>query len=141
MQTASHNYLFVYGTLRTGGRGAHLVSKYGHKKADAKVKGLLYDIGDFPAFIHHEDAIVYGELIQLRPNVTLEEIDEYEGVDKMHPHDGLYRRDKITAVLMNNETVEAWIYVWNQSVKGLKMIENGDYLAYLKLKSAHRLIR
>ena len=61
--------LFVYGSLRSGFRSAayEYISRYFDLVGDAKVKGLLFDLGDYPAAKPtDEEKFIVGELYSIR---------------------------------------------------------------------------
>ncbi|MEX2283070.1 MAG: gamma-glutamylcyclotransferase family protein, partial [Gemmatimonadota bacterium] len=69
--------LFVYGTLQTGGRAAHVLSGC-ELLGTGQVGGILYDIdGEFPALVVYGNAPVPGEVWRC-PSEWLSKLDEYE---------------------------------------------------------------
>jgi gamma-glutamylcyclotransferase (GGCT)/AIG2-like uncharacterized protein YtfP len=133
--------LFVYGSLRSGFHhpAYNYISKYFRLVGDAKVKGELYDMGDFPAAIPSDaEAFITGELYELKQpgefSWAFEQLDDYEGV---HPEEGeiaLYRRELATAYV-GDEGLEAWIYWFNGTVDDRPKIPSGDVLQFLHQKS------
>jgi gamma-glutamylcyclotransferase (GGCT)/AIG2-like uncharacterized protein YtfP len=92
-------HLFVYGTLRSGGRAAGLLR--GCRLAGAGVvAGTLYDLGAYPALVLDGRGPVEGEVWHC-PADALARLDEYEGVP-----DGLYLRVPVVV-----EGTECWTYV------------------------------
>jgi gamma-glutamylcyclotransferase (GGCT)/AIG2-like uncharacterized protein YtfP len=132
--------LFVYGSLRKGFHhpAYQYISTYFTCVGPAKVKGLLYDMGEYPAAIPtFTDNFIVGELYRLNnPDEfgwALGQIDDYEGVNTEFGEIPLYRRDTAT-VFCNGLTTPAWIYWYNGDVSGHPVIESGDVLQYLKDK-------
>ncbi|MEI9899845.1 MAG: gamma-glutamylcyclotransferase family protein [Hyphomicrobium sp.] len=82
-------YLFLYGTLMSGARGALgteerlRLARESDSLGPASIAGAhLYDLGDYPGVFLGEDvdARVHGELVLLdKPQVTILWLDEYEG--------------------------------------------------------------
>lgn len=137
----ANNYLFVYGSLRSGfpGLAFQLVDPYFKLVADAKVKGKLYDLGKYPAGIPTtEEKYIVGELYKADSaeefNWAISQLDDYEGV---HPGDGeeqLYCRELAT-VYANGQEYKAWIYWYKRDITGMPAVESGDVLEYAKRKN------
>jgi gamma-glutamylcyclotransferase (GGCT)/AIG2-like uncharacterized protein YtfP len=113
-------YLFLYGTLMSGARGALgteerlRLARESDSLGPASLPGaFLYDLGDYPGVLlgGDLDAIVHGELVLLdKPQVTVLWLDEYEGV--VHEaDDNAYDRLVREVRLAGGESVDAWIYV------------------------------
>jgi gamma-glutamylcyclotransferase (GGCT)/AIG2-like uncharacterized protein YtfP len=97
--------LFVYGTLKRGGRAAELMQGC-EWLGTATVGGVLYNIDDqFTTLIVYGNTPVHGEVWRCPPDM-LKQLDEYEGVDS-----GLFRRIGVTVTLADGERVGCWIYV------------------------------
>lgn len=130
--------LFVYGSLRRGFHNSAYKYISNHFKyiAEAKVRGTLFDLGDYPGAIPSGDNFITGELYELKKNNefdwAMEQLDDYEG---LHPEEGekpLYRRE-IVDVFCQEKCVKAWIYWYNLEISGqpIKLIGNTfDYLTY-----------
>jgi len=133
--------LFVYGSLRSGFHhpAYEYVSRYFTLIGEAKVKGHLYDMGNYPAAEPtNDDAYIIGELYQLN-NINeyswaFEQLDDYEGVNVEAGETPLYRRE-VTSVYINNETTEAWIYWYNGDVSEHPIVASGDVLQFFQQKS------
>jgi gamma-glutamylcyclotransferase (GGCT)/AIG2-like uncharacterized protein YtfP len=132
--------LFVYGSLR---RGFHspvyeYISRFFTFVGEAKVKGKLFDLGEYPAAISTgENIFIIGELYiaknQQEFSWAIGQLDDYEGLDVEEGETPLYER-KITEVHINNQATEAWVYWYNGDVSGKPVIASGDMLEYLKNK-------
>jgi gamma-glutamylcyclotransferase (GGCT)/AIG2-like uncharacterized protein YtfP len=132
--------LFVYGSLRSGfqSHAYEYISKYFVLEGDAKVKGVLYDLGSFPAAKPTgENIFITGELYNIRTenefNWAIGQLDDYEGVDVAFDEEQLYRRE-LTDVYYNDQIIPAWIYWFSGDVSGKPVIESGDMLEYLRQK-------
>ncbi len=132
--------LFVYGSLRKGFHhpAYQYISKYFTLAGPAKVKGLLYDMGEFPAALPvFTDDFIIGELYTLKNadefSWAIAQLDDYEGVDAELGELPLYRRDQVT-VFYNNLTITAWIYWYNGDVSGNPIIKSGDVLQFIREK-------
>ncbi|WP_276503030.1 gamma-glutamylcyclotransferase family protein [Terrimonas pollutisoli] len=140
MTNNASNYVFVYGSLR---RGFHspayqYISNYFNLFGEAKVKGKLFDTGEYPAAIPVlEDSFIKGELYLIKNenefSWAIAQLDDYEGVIVEKDEQPLYRRE-IVDVYINDEIVPAWIYWYNGDLTGKPVISSGDILDYLKKK-------
>jgi gamma-glutamylcyclotransferase (GGCT)/AIG2-like uncharacterized protein YtfP len=132
--------LFVYGSLRSGFHhpAYDYISKYFKLVSRAKVKGKLYDMGNYPSALPtNEEAYIVGELYELHdPNNfkwAIEQLDDYEGLNPEEGEQPQYRR-ATTTVYFNNETTEAWIYWFNGDVQGQPIIASGDIMEFIEHK-------
>jgi gamma-glutamylcyclotransferase (GGCT)/AIG2-like uncharacterized protein YtfP len=133
--------IFVYGSLRSGFRhpAYEYVSKYFDFISQAKVKGCLHDMGNFPAAVPCiGETYIVGELYQLKDDANfswaIEQLDDYEGVDADEGETPMYRRE-LTTVHFDNKTTEAWIYWFNGDVTGQPIIASGDIMQFIQQKS------
>ena len=132
--------LFVYGSLRSGFRSPayEYISKYFIFVGDARIKGKLYDLGEYPAAIPvTEDSFIIGELYTIKNKQefswAMAQLDDYEGLNVEAGEEKLYHR-KIAEVYINNQVVSAWVYWYNGDVRGKPVIVSGDILEFLKSK-------
>ncbi|MET0394840.1 MAG: gamma-glutamylcyclotransferase family protein [Chitinophagaceae bacterium] len=132
--------LFVYGSLRSGFRSPayEYISRYFSLVGDAKARGLLYDMGEYPAAVpSDEEAFITGELYAIRNETefswALGQLDDYEGVTTEPGEEQLYRRELCT-VLAGGQPVQAWIYWYSGNTGGHPRIASGDVLDYLSKK-------
>jgi gamma-glutamylcyclotransferase (GGCT)/AIG2-like uncharacterized protein YtfP len=125
-------YVFVYGTLRRQGGVAHdKMRDCGEFVDEADYQGKLFHVSWFPGAVPSPDPRdqVRGELYRLRLSGAegLAELDLYEACDMEHPEESLYLREKASVTLSGGESVQAWIYLYNRSVEGLRLIPSGDF--------------
>jgi len=132
--------LFVYGSLRSGFRSPayEYISRYFDLIGEAKAKGKLFDLGDYPAAIPtDDDKFISGELYRIKNenefSWAIGQLDDYEGVHVGFDETQLYRRN-IAEVHINNEITTAWIYWYHGDIEGKPMIESGDVLQYMEQK-------
>jgi gamma-glutamylcyclotransferase (GGCT)/AIG2-like uncharacterized protein YtfP len=124
-------YLFVYGTLldNNNSYGAYL-QQHCSLLQPGKLKGRLYDIGDYPGAIADvgSDQYVHGSIYLMdEPEKILEFIDDYEGFGDDQTQPNLFIR--IQAVIETDTSkVECWVYVYNLPVEHLPRIRSGRYL-------------
>lgn len=133
--------LFVYGSLRSGfcHPAFEHIRKYFTLVSEARVKGFLYDLGDYPAAIAtSEEAFVTGELYEVKEGhefqQAIELLDIYEETGTEEGEGELYKRE-IAEVIYNNTTARAWIYWYNKSIVGQLLIPSGDVMDVIEVKS------
>jgi gamma-glutamylcyclotransferase (GGCT)/AIG2-like uncharacterized protein YtfP len=133
-------YLFVYGTLRSSFQSTayQYISRYFNFFGNAKVKGKLYDLGEYPAAAPaHEDAFISGELYIIKNtnefSWAIGQLDDYEGVVVEKHEQPLYRRE-IADVYINDAIVPAWVYWYNGDLAGKPVISSGDVMDYTNKK-------
>ena len=121
--------VFVYGTLRPGLAAAtrHLVDDL-EQVGSATVRGLLFDLGNYPGMIAG-DGVVYGDLLRLGSPNRLSLLDEYEECGGPRP---LFWRQRILARQATGEIVSAWTYLYARSITGAARIPEGDYATHLR---------
>lgn len=140
MTNNASNYVFVYGSLRSGFHSPayQYISNYFNLFGEAKVKGKLFDTGEYPAAIPvQEDSFINGELYLIKNenefSWAIAQLDDYEGVIVEKDEQPLYRRE-IVDVYINDAIVPAWIYWYNGDLTGKPVIGSGDILDYLRRK-------
>lgn len=133
-------HLFVYGSLRSGFHSPayEYISRYFNFVGDAKVKGRLYDLGEYPAAVPVDtDDFIIGELYVIKNQSeyswAIGQLDDYEGVDVEEGETQLYRRE-LADIYIGDKIVKAWIYWYNGDVTGKPLVGSGDILDYLKKK-------
>ncbi len=129
-------YLFLYGTLMSGARGALgteerlRLARESDSLGPASIAGAhLYDLGDYPGVFlgQHFDAHVHGELVLMdKPHVTILWLDEYEGF--VHgADDNDYDRLVYEVHLAGGETLEAWLYVLHATPSHHRRVVSGRW--------------
>lgn len=133
-------HLFVYGSLRSGFHSPayEYISRYFNFVGDAKVKGKLYDLGEYPAAVPVDtDDFIIGELYVIKNQSeyswAIGQLDDYEGVDVEEGETQLYRRE-LADIYIGDTIVKAWIYWYNGDVTDKPLVGSGDILDYLKKK-------
>ncbi|MGC4037977.1 MAG: gamma-glutamylcyclotransferase family protein [Chitinophagaceae bacterium] len=141
MDTPKVYHLFVYGSLMSGFKSPayEYMSRYFNLVSPAKIKGKLYDLGDYPAAIPvNENVYIKGELyiIKNEPEFSyaIGQLDDYEGVNPEPGEPHLYYRE-LTEVVYDNSTTAAWVYWYNGDVSGKPVVESGDILQYHQQKN------
>jgi gamma-glutamylcyclotransferase (GGCT)/AIG2-like uncharacterized protein YtfP len=103
-------YLFVYGTLMRNNRAGRSYLDNADFKGECTLSGYaLYDLGYYPGIVEDEDGRVKGELYSV-PQDKLSRIDIYEA------EGSLYKRIMVQVLSDKNELLDAYAYVYNQSV-------------------------
>lgn len=117
--------VFVYGTLRPGAsRDAEAFFPGATFLGPARVRGVLYDLGDYPG-VHLDDSAgwIVGEIVRVTAE-ALAGFDAWEGVDA-----GLYRRVPVTVERPDAPPLTTWIYEIADACEGRPVISSGDWLA------------
>lgn len=134
--------LFVYGSLRKGFNSPvyELMSRYFELLASGRIKGRLYDLGEYPAALPtNDEAYIIGELYRIKNADELDwamaQLDDYEGIYDNEDGGGpLYRRDVVTVYRDGGQTTHAWVYWYARSIEGKPFIPSGDVLQYQQEK-------
>ena len=122
--------IFVYGTLLKGLSRNRKLSRSQFIGAGV-VRGVLYDLGAFPALLETEDNSIAGELYEVDER-TLWMLDDVESYDSENSSDSLYIRKDIDVLLTkNNEIIKAQTYIYNRPLKtsAIKIV-SGNYFEY-----------
>ena len=134
-------HLFVYGSLRKGFQSDayQYISRYFKLCGSAKVKGILFDLGPYPAAVPGDNGhFIVGELYTIAHKEefswALEQLDDYEGLNVEEGEPVLYKRE-LAEVYTGQETVISWIYWFNGESNGYPIIESGDELEYMQQKN------
>jgi len=127
--------LFVYGSLMSG--AGHPMGERLRREArllgDATIPGLLYRISWYPGLVETADdhARVHGEAYALnsaRP--TLKWLDRYEGVASGRLDEQAYARVERGVAMAAGGSITAWVYVYQNSVAGLRLVPGGRWTAH-----------
>jgi gamma-glutamylcyclotransferase (GGCT)/AIG2-like uncharacterized protein YtfP len=128
-------HLFVYGTLRKEARNSmfHLMTSQALLIGPARVRGNLYDLGEYPGLVLVSDRTrtswVYGDLYELKDVARmLAVLDDYEGWGPDHPCPGEFERILCTVLTEAGRQSKAWAYAYRGSTSDKRLIVSGDYL-------------
>ena len=129
----SHDYLFVYGTLRRdiNSEMYHLLARYDKFVGDAIFQGKLYMVGAYPGLVPSDNPrdVVYGEVYKLScPDTVLSRLDDYEECGPKFSEPTQYVRRKQDVKLKTGHVMSAWVYIFARPTVGLQLIESGDFL-------------
>ncbi|HSE96341.1 MAG TPA: gamma-glutamylcyclotransferase family protein [Methylomirabilota bacterium] len=128
--------LFAYGTLMTGfGRrpllGAAIL------EGPARIRGTLFDFGEYPALVLGGGDWVRGELYQVPDLGTrLPHLDREEWYDPTDEARSLYVRRRVAVERPDLSAPDAWVYVYNGPPGRGPRIPSGDWRAHLAARAA-----
>jgi gamma-glutamylcyclotransferase (GGCT)/AIG2-like uncharacterized protein YtfP len=130
--------IFVYGSLRSGFQSPayNYISKYFTLVGNAKVKGLLFDMGDYPVAIStNEDKFITGELYDIKNqeafDFAIAQLDDYEGLNIEAGEASFYKRAE-EEIYINNTTEKAWVYWFIGDITHKPIIASGDVMEYIE---------
>nr|WP_262918333.1 gamma-glutamylcyclotransferase family protein [Mucilaginibacter straminoryzae] len=127
--------MFVYGTLLKDFKHQVLdtIKHCLELVEEVSIKGTLFDLGSYPGFVQEGEGEVKGELYRINdPQKVFEVLDEYEGLNEDQPE---YVRKEIAVTLNDGSELQSWIYEFQPGDgQQYKIIENGDYIAYIRNK-------
>ena len=123
-------FLFVYGSLLDEDNEIAIYLKNDSTFYSAgKVKGKLYDIGEYAGAILSAEGneYIYGNILKIdTTEKVFKVIDDYEGYrgDQSWPNEFIR---VLTDIETGTGIISSWIYVYNLPVNGLKAIKGGRY--------------
>ena len=134
--------LFVYGSLMGGIQSpiANYLKSNSTFLGEGTVKGLLLDIGHYPGLVYkpQSEKNVIGHVFELNDAIAmLPNLDHYECVGPNFETPNQYRRAEVK-VLLKEQTIACWAYLYNLPIEGIKIIESGNYLAYFEENEAYQ---
>ena len=126
MQQTAMTRVFVYGTLRRGGRNdIHRYQPQPGFVTTARVQGRLYHLGRYPGLVLGNGNWVLGEVYEVTP-AALEQLDLLEGL--LPQPTGEYHR-RTVAVDTPEGPLACLLYEIDPSrIRGRAVIEHGDWL-------------
>ena len=123
---SEHALVFVYGTLRKGGRAYS-------RMADARfvsfacMKGRLVYVDRYPGLVGGDEKVV-GEVYEVSPAV-LRQLDEYEGCF-LDPPD--YVREGRECVMDSGEVQHVQVYIYQGEGSGEYTMPHGDWMELMQ---------
>jgi gamma-glutamylcyclotransferase (GGCT)/AIG2-like uncharacterized protein YtfP len=122
--------LFVYGTLCRG-LSRNDVLKKSEYLGLALCKGILKDVGSFPALINGDGEVI-GEVYRIDSDTVLPLLDQFEGYLKNDESRSLYVRKELSVRLLSTgKCIDSIVYNYNRDAEDFPVIPNGDYRQYL----------
>ena len=127
------NHLVVYGTLKKGGRLCFPLDKFRKSSTACEFRADMYSIRDsYPGIvnINTADRTVVAEVHEFAPedmDKVLRIADNIEGYfeDRPAAHN-LYLRARML-IKKDGKTVPAYVYTYNQPLKGHKIVADGNW--------------
>ena len=117
--------IFIYGTLRRGGRAHHLMQG-AEFVAEGSISGRLVHVDEYPGLILCDDRRVTGELYAVGDEKR-SELDKYEGCFDSPAH---YLREEIEVLLEAGELQVAEVYVFQLLEPHHEEITSGDWIEW-----------
>ena len=116
------DFLFVYGTLRSGFALHHHLRRMGAEcVARGEVQAELYNLGKFPGARKSTKPgkVLAGEVYRLcQAEKVLKVLDHVEGFSPRTAEKSLFQRATTEVVFPNGERRVAWIYWLNERASG-----------------------
>jgi gamma-glutamylcyclotransferase (GGCT)/AIG2-like uncharacterized protein YtfP len=125
--------IFLYGTLRRGGsRDATRFYAGAEFVAQARVRGVLHDFGEYPGLrLDAEAGWVRGEIFEVTAE-ALAGLDEWEGIDPAAPDAGEYRRVSASVRREDDGDETCWVYeIAEARCASRPVIASGDWIAHV----------
>lgn len=91
---ANRTEVFVYGTLKRGGRLHHCLTDSEYV-GEGVVRGKLYDVGAFPALIHSDSVAGGSDHSYVRGEIYSVDADTLQHLDIVEGAPMLYRRESV----------------------------------------------
>ena len=132
------NHIIFYGTLmaQAGGRGMSHSPQLTFC-GNITLSGRLFNTGGFPALVMAGTSLTIGDNAQ-SVKAELYKINDQEFVtrryDGIEGYSGRKDGDLYTRTVVNifdpseQKMVDAWVYTWNHTTDGLKLIPSGSWL-------------
>jgi gamma-glutamylcyclotransferase (GGCT)/AIG2-like uncharacterized protein YtfP len=118
--------IWVYGTLKVGGRFAKGFDNKRLSVIKAVTKGVMYNVGYFPAVIFDSENILHGELHEYaKTKQIIKRFDAIECFYGDYDRYYLYNRVIIEVVTSEGTTEQCYAYAFNRDIKNLKKITTG----------------
>ena len=126
MQQTEMTRVFVYGTLRRGGRNdIYRYQPLPRFVTNARIRGRLYHLGRYPGLALGQGDWVQGEVYEVAPSVLVQ-LDHLEGL--LPQPTGEYHRRSVR-VDTPSGTLQCLLYEIDPSrIQGRALIEHGDWL-------------
>jgi gamma-glutamylcyclotransferase (GGCT)/AIG2-like uncharacterized protein YtfP len=122
-------YLFVYGTLMSGGENNLLLARHAELIGPGRMRGRLFVVDYYPGLVDSEDPAetVAGEVWRLLQPEFLPELDDFEQCTEVPP---LFIRASRTVTMESGSPLAAWVYLYARPTSSLQPIASGDWRAF-----------
>jgi len=91
------------------------------------MRGVLLDLGDYPAVYVSDNGAIVGELYRIEA-ALLATLDDFEECSVAFPEPHEYRRALCPVVTASGPTLDAWVYLYNRAPEAHAVIASGDWL-------------
>jgi gamma-glutamylcyclotransferase (GGCT)/AIG2-like uncharacterized protein YtfP len=126
MQQTEMTRVFVYGTLRRGGRNdIHRYQPLPSFITSARVRGRLYHLGRYPGLLLGNGDWVQGEVYEVTPSVLVQ-LDHLEGL--LPQPSGEYHRRTVAVDTPDGPLLCLLYEIDPTRIQGCTWIEHGDWL-------------
>jgi gamma-glutamylcyclotransferase (GGCT)/AIG2-like uncharacterized protein YtfP len=132
-------HLFVYASLRQGFENPFFeyIKNHFDLVGSGYVNGVLYDLGDYPVGVPHDEYKVVGELYEAKCpedfDWSIAQLDDYEGLNPEEGEQAPYRR-MITTAYCNGQSYASWVYWYTGEINSTTIVESGDVFEYMRRK-------
>ena len=117
--------LFVYGTLKKGFSRHHYLAS-ARFVGVATMRGVLYDLREYPGAMLSDEGEVRGELYELN-NAAFGKLDIVEGIDQNNPDQGQFVRRLTEVQLTDKSVMRAWVYLLSTKPANARVIDDGNF--------------
>lgn len=119
--------IWVYGTLKVGGKLSKAFDPYRKSVTPATTKGTMFSVGWYPGVKFDNSNILYGELHEYSNAGPVEaSLDRIEGFRGKDNPANLYNKVKIT-VQVGDKEEECLAYEFNRSTHKLEEVLSGTW--------------
>jgi gamma-glutamylcyclotransferase (GGCT)/AIG2-like uncharacterized protein YtfP len=96
------------------------------------IPGRLFDLGHYPGLV---DGLgrVSGELYETADPDAIRCLDAFEEFDPLHVSRSQFVRRRVRLL---EPAVDAWVYVYNRSIREMPLISSGSWLQHLRSRPA-----
>lgn len=115
------HYVAVYGTLKRRRSNHRLLGRARFLGTDHLRSIVLFDLGPYPGARRKPSLGVLVEVYEVG-DTGLARLDELEGYNPKAPERGLYTRQRLST-----RHGDAWVYLYNGSVRGCRRISRGSW--------------
>lgn len=117
--------VFVYGTLKVGGKFAATYDKVRKSVKVGKIKGILYNLGFYPGVKLGGDSVVIGEVHTYTNKEEVEKsLDRLEGYYGTGNKSNLYNKETVK-VSTDDGDEDCLVYEYNNFIDNNRIIPEG----------------
>lgn len=116
-------YVFVYGTLKSGHPACGMMERHGSLVCQAEANGTLVSLGGFPGYYRNGSGSVKGELWSVGAS-AFTDLDRYEG------EGSLYDRVRISVKTESGVFSDVHVYEYRGMLEPEQVIESGEWKSF-----------